>query len=103
MAEMEMAIPPRSDEPTVLIKNARRDTDTSQTEQLIRKDPRVKRLLNNKSWRGAAEAAIAFFIRGKECSVVGWKDTSTWKQVKTVYEELRRREPALPDVLAQNL
>ena len=36
MAERDMAIPPRSEEPTVLIKNSKRDTGTSSTEQLIR-------------------------------------------------------------------
>lgn len=61
MAERDMAIPPRSEEPTVLIKNSKRDTDTSSTEQLIRKHPTVKRLLNNRNWKDAAEAAIAYY------------------------------------------
>ncbi len=30
MAERDMAIPPRSEEPTVLIKNSKRDTGTSE-------------------------------------------------------------------------
>ena len=41
MAERDMAIPPRSEEPTVLIKNS----GTSSTEQLLRQHPTVKRLL----------------------------------------------------------
>ncbi|MGB2612264.1 MAG: hypothetical protein WBC80_25090 [Isosphaeraceae bacterium] len=41
MAERDMAIPPSSEEPTVLIKNS----GTSSTEQLLRQHPTVKRLL----------------------------------------------------------
>src|SRR5450759_1586533 len=54
MAERDKAIPPRNEEPTVLIKNTKRDTGADSTEQLIRKHPIVKRLLYNRNWRGAA-------------------------------------------------
>ena len=62
----------------------------------------MKRLLSHKSWRHAAEAAIAFFGRGEECDVAGWKETSTWKQVKAVHDELRRRQSAAPEVFAES-
>ena len=102
MVELNMEVPPRSEEPTVLIKNTSRDTGTYQTEQLMREDPRVQRLLGHKKWRHPAEAAIAFYSRGEACNVEGWKDTSTWKQVRAVYEEVRRRQPGLPAVLVEN-
>jgi len=100
MAERNMAIPPRSEEPTVLIKNSKRNTDTVSTEQLIRKHPTVKRLLNNKNWRDAAEAAIAYYSHGQPCQVEGWKASRTWAQVKKVFEESGRSPTAPPHATA---
>jgi len=102
MAERDMAIPPRSEEPTVLIKNSKRDTGTSSTEQLIRQHPTVKRLLKNKNWKDAAEAAIAYFSHGQPCQVEGWKKSSTWAQVKMVFDELGHRRTAPSDAPAGN-
>ena len=102
MAERDMAIPPRSEEPTVLIKNSKRDTGTSSTEQLIRQHPTVKRLLNNKNWKDAAEAAIAYYSHGQPCQVEGWKKSSTWAQVKMVFDELGQRRTAPSDTTADN-
>jgi len=102
MAERDMAIPPRSEDPTVTIQNSKRDTGTSSTEQLIRQHPTVKRLLKNKNWKDAAEAAIAYFSHGQPCQVEGWKKTSTWAQVKMVFDELGHRRTAPPDAAADN-
>ena len=102
MAERDMAIPPRSEDPTVLIQNSKRDTGTSSTEQLIRQHPTVKRLLKNKNWKDAAEAAIAYFSHGQPCQVEGWKKSSTWAQVKMVFDELGHRRTAPPDAAADN-
>ncbi len=102
MAERDMAIPPRSEDPTVTIQNSKRDTGTSSTEQLIRQHPTVKRLLHNKNWKDAAEAAIAYNSHGQPCQVEGWKKTSTWAQVKMVFDELGQRRTAPPDAAADN-
>jgi len=102
MAERDMAIPPRSEDPTVLIQNSKRDTGTSSTEQLIRQHPTVKRLLHNKNWKDAAEAAIAYYSHGQPCQVEGWKKTSTWAQVKMVFDELGHRRTAPSDAPAGN-
>jgi predicted RNase H-like HicB family nuclease len=102
MAERDMAIPPRSEEPTVLIKNSKRDTGTSSTEQLIRQHPTVKRLLKNRNWRDAAEAAIAYYSHGQPCQVEGWKESRTWAQVRMVFDELGQRRTAPPDAAADN-
>ncbi len=58
-------------------------------ETALRNDPRVQRLLNNPNWEGAANAAIAFFVHGEACPIASWTRSSTWAQVKMVYEELR--------------
>ena len=98
MAERDMAIPPRSEEPTVLIKNS----GTSSTEQLLRQHPTVKRLLKHSSWRDAAEAAIAYYSHGRPCQVEGWNKSSTWAQVKMVFDELGHRRTAPSDTTADN-
>ena len=98
MAERDMAIPPRSEEPTVRIKNS----GTSSTEQLLRQRPTVKRLLKHSSWRDAAEAAIAYYSHGRPCQVEGWKKSSTWDQVKMVFDELGHRRTAPSDTTADN-
>ena len=46
----------------------------------------IQRLLNNANWRGAAEAAIAFFLRGEGCKVDSFRTSSTWKQVEAAFE-----------------
>ena len=98
MAERDMAIPPRSEEPTVLIKNS----GASWTEQLLRQHPTVMRLLKHSSWRDAAEAAIAYYSHGRPCQVEGWKKSSTWAQVKMVFDELGHRRTAPSDTTADN-
>jgi predicted RNase H-like HicB family nuclease len=100
MIERSMTIPPRSKEPTVLIKNSKPVTGTSSTEQAIRQHPIVQRLLHNKNWRDAAEAAIAYYSRGQECQVESWKQSRTWAQVKMVCEEVSHPQTALPDAAA---
>jgi hypothetical protein len=50
----------------------------------------VSRLVGNKGWKDAAEAAIAYYARGEDCPVESWKKSSTWLQVKQAYEELQR-------------
>jgi hypothetical protein len=60
----------------------------SVSEERLRKDPRIDRLLKNPNWSPAAEAAIAYFYRGKECPIQSWRRSSTWAQVKMVYEEM---------------
>ncbi len=51
-------------------------------------DPRIQRLLSNPNWKPAAEAAMMFFLEGKSCPIASWKKSSTWAQVKMVWEEL---------------
>jgi hypothetical protein len=51
-------------------------------------DPRIQRLLNNPNWKPAAEAAMKFFLEGKNCPIASWKKSSTWAQVKMVWDEL---------------
>ena len=51
-------------------------------------DPRIQRLLNNPNWKPAAEAAMQFFLEGKTCPIASWKKSSSWAQVKMVWEEL---------------
>jgi hypothetical protein len=57
-------------------------------EQALRQDQRLQKLLKNSNWKDAAEAAIVFFSRGVECSVESWPRSSTWQQVKVVFDEL---------------
>jgi len=61
-------------------------------EKRLRNDARIGRLLMNPNWRGAAEAAIAFLVHDKECPIASWKKSSTWAQVKMVFEEIKNRD-----------
>jgi hypothetical protein len=88
--------------PYCLIIEATNEPDFFSTEQLIRKHPKVKRLLNNRNWRDAAEAAIAYYSHGQPSQVEGWKESRTWAQVKMVFEELGHRGTAPPDATADN-
>jgi len=58
----------------------------------LRTDSRVERLLKNPNWRPAAEAAIAYVLRGVSCPIASWRKSSTWAQVQMVYDELRKDE-----------
>ena len=58
------------------------------TQELLEADPRVERLLKNPNWRPAAESAMAFFLQGKQCPIPSWRKSSTWLQVKMVFDEL---------------
>ncbi len=53
-------------------------------------DPRIQRLMNNPNWKPAAEAAMKFFLEGEDCPIASWKKSSTWAQVKMVWEEKKR-------------
>src|SRR5208337_3195319 len=44
----------------------------------LRTDSRVERLLKNPNWRPAAEAAIAYVLRGVSCPIASWRKSSTW-------------------------
>ena len=57
--------------------------------QLLLSDPRIQRLLNNPNWKPAAEAAMKFLLSGEDCPILSWKKSSTWAQVKMVWEELK--------------
>jgi hypothetical protein len=82
-----------------------RTAKTGSCEKALRQQQPVQRLLGNKNWRDAAEAAIAYYARGEQCSVESWKRSSTWQQIKVEYDKLpqcrcaeretKRREPAL--------
>lgn len=54
-------------------------------------DSRIQRLLNNPNWKPAAEAAIRFFVDGESCPIASWRKSSTWAQVKMVYDELSKQ------------
>jgi hypothetical protein len=58
------------------------------TKELLEADPRIERLLKNPNWRPAAEAAVAYLLHGTECPIISWRKSSTWAQVKMVYDEL---------------
>ena len=49
-----------------------------ETIYLLHQKLNIQRLLNNANWHGAAEAAIAFFLRGEECKVDSFRTSSTW-------------------------
>jgi hypothetical protein len=51
-------------------------------------DPRIVRLTSNPNWKPAAEAAIKFFVDGVKCPIPSWPKSSTWAQVKMIWEEL---------------
>jgi hypothetical protein len=61
------------------------------TESLLREDPRIGRLLKNPNWKPAADAAMAFYFNGTVCPIESWQKSSTWAQVKMVYEELGKK------------
>ncbi len=61
------------------------------TEAMLRNDSRVQRLLRNPNWEGAAEAAIAYFVSGTECPIQSWRKSSTWAQVKMVFDQINQR------------
>ena len=54
-------------------------------------DSRIQRLLNNPNWKPAAKAAIKFFIDRESCPIASWRKSSTWAQVKMVYDELGKQ------------
>jgi hypothetical protein len=58
------------------------------SEEALRADPRVERLLKNPNWKVAADAAIAYMVRGTDCPINSWKKSSTWAQVDMVAKEL---------------
>ena len=58
----------------------------------LRADSRVERLLKNPNWRPAAEAAMAYLLRGVACPISSWRKSSTWAQVQMVYDELLKHE-----------
>jgi hypothetical protein len=53
--------------------------------------PLVVRLRKNPNWKPAVDAAVDYFIEGKEYPIVSFKRSSTWAQVRFAYEELRSR------------
>lgn len=59
------------------------------TEARLRADERIERLLKNPNWKPAAEAAINYLYRGVNCPITSWKKSSTWAQVKMVFDELK--------------
>ena len=61
------------------------------TEAILREDPRIERLVKNPIWKPAADAAMAFYFHGTECPIASWQKSSTWAQVKMVYEELGKK------------
>jgi hypothetical protein len=61
------------------------------TEDALRSDSRIERLMKNPNWKPAAEAAMAFYFHGAECPITSWKKSSTWAQVKMVWEELNKK------------
>ena len=61
------------------------------TEETLRADSRIERLLKNPNWKPAAEAAMAFYFRGTQCPITSWQKSSTWAQVKMVWEEQSKK------------
>lgn len=62
----------------------------------LRADSRVERLLKNPNWRPAAEAAMAYLLRGVACPISSWRKSSTWAQVQMVYDELQAGDTSRP-------
>jgi hypothetical protein len=58
------------------------------TEETLKSDPRIERLLKNPNWKGAADAAVAYMVKGTECPIASWRKSSTWAQVEMVAKEL---------------
>ena len=46
--------------------------------------------MKNPNWRPAAEAAVAYLLRGVVCPIASWRKSSTWAQVQMVHDELRK-------------
>ncbi len=63
------------------------------TEATLREDPRIERLLKNPNLKPAAEAAMAFYLNGTACPIASWQKSSTWAQVKMVYDERGKSSP----------
>ena len=62
--------------------------ETSRVEQALRQHPTVAARLGHQRDHAAAEAAILFLCRGKQCPVDGWPLTRTWQQIEAVHSEL---------------
>lgn len=60
-------------------------------EEQVRAHHDVQRLLNNRSWKATAEAAILELVRGEHCGDATRRSTATWSQVKAIVDELRRQ------------
>ena len=96
LAERNIPIPPRSQEPTVTIMNMRRNEEAPSIEHKIRKHEKVQRLLRNKNRREAAEAAIAYFLYGVPSPVEAWKQSKTWKEIQSVIEQQHQPRATIP-------
>jgi hypothetical protein len=62
----------------------------SQRKTALINDSRVQRLLMNPNWAPAAQAAIKYLTEGVECPIASWRKSSTWAQVKMVWEETNK-------------
>jgi hypothetical protein len=58
------------------------------TEDDLKREPEIKRLLTNPNWRPAAEAAMRYLLEGVSCPITSWRKSSTWAQVEMVYGRL---------------
>jgi hypothetical protein len=58
------------------------------TKAALLSDPRIGRLISNPNWKPAAEAAIKYLVDGVACPIPSWRKSSTWAQVKMVWDEL---------------
>lgn len=61
------------------------------TEETLRRDSRIERLMKNPNWKPPAEAAMAFYLHGTECPITSWQKSSSWAQVKMVWEEQTKK------------
>jgi hypothetical protein len=61
------------------------------TEETLRSDSRIERLMKNPNWKPAAEAAMAFYLYGTDCPITSWQKSSSWAQVKMVCEEQTKK------------
>lgn len=61
------------------------------TEETLRSDSRIERLMKNPNWKPAAEAAMAFYLHGTDCPITSWQKSSSWAQVKMVWEEQTKK------------
>ena len=67
------------------------ESDKERVRQRVLTDPIVQRLMNNPNWEPAARAAVAELIDNKPCPVNSWRKSSTWQQVKMVYNDVVSR------------